>query len=55
MHQVYSNVVDKTSFYVDGLEVTPIEVLHGKLPITCYRFADFAYLTDVKRFLMKKN
>jgi len=41
-------IVDKTSFTVSGLEVTPIEVYHGKLPITAYRFNDFAYLTDVK-------
>ena len=26
----------------------PIEIFHGKLPITAYRFQDFAYLTDVK-------
>ena len=31
--------VDKTSFFVDELEVTPIEVIHGNLPITAYRFA----------------
>jgi len=45
---VLPKIVHKSSFYVDGLKVTPIEVLHGKLPITAYRFGDFAYLTDVK-------
>jgi len=45
---VLPNIVDKKSFVVDGLEVTPLEVLHGNLPITAYRFADVAYLTDVK-------
>lgn len=45
---VASNIIDKTKFTVDGLEVVPIEVFHGKLPITAYRFQDFAYLTDVK-------
>jgi len=45
---VMPKIIDKTSFIVDGLKVTPIEVLHGKLPITAYRFADLAYLTDVK-------
>ena len=34
--------------YLDRVEVTPIEVLHGELPVTCYRFDDFVYLTDVK-------
>jgi len=45
---VLPKLVDKTSFNVEGVEVTPIEVLHGKLPIVAYRFGDFAYLTDVK-------
>ena len=45
---VLPNIVVKSSFYVNELKVTPIEVFHGKLPITAYRFQDFAYLTDVK-------
>lgn len=45
---VKSNIIYKDKFVVSGLEVIPIEVFHGKLPITAYRFQDFAYLTDVK-------
>lgn len=30
------------------LEITPIEVIHGKLPVIAYRFNDFAYATDLK-------
>ena len=45
---VLPNVVDKNSFVVNGLPVTPIEVFNGNLPITAYRFGDVAYLTDVK-------
>ena len=45
---VLPKVIDKSTFIVDELEVTPIEIMHGKIPITAYRFADFAYLTDVK-------
>ena len=45
---VVSNIIDKTSFVVNNLEVIPIEVMHGMIPITAYRFEDFAYLTDVK-------
>ena len=45
---VVPNVIDKTSFFVKDLEVIPIEVMHGNIPITAYRFEDFAYLTDVK-------
>jgi len=29
-----------------GMEITPIEVLHGELPILGYRFANVAYITD---------
>jgi phosphoribosyl 1,2-cyclic phosphate phosphodiesterase len=29
------------------LTVTPLEVIHGKLPVIAYRFNDFAYATDL--------
>ena len=32
----------------DSIEVTPLEVIHGKLPVVAYRFNDFAYVTDLK-------
>lgn len=35
-------------FMVEGLEITPVEVMHGKLPIYGYRIGDFAYVTDAK-------
>jgi len=38
----------KQSFNLDGVRVTPIEVLHGRLPILGYRFNDVAYITDIK-------
>ncbi|MDT0621372.1 MBL fold metallo-hydrolase [Croceitalea vernalis] len=44
------NLVDKnSSFELEGLRVTPIEVLHNRLPVLGYRIQDFVYLTDVKR------
>jgi phosphoribosyl 1,2-cyclic phosphate phosphodiesterase len=30
------------------LTVTPLEVIHGRLPVIAYRFNDFAYATDLK-------
>ncbi len=36
------------SFDVDGLEIVPIEVLHGSMPILAYRIGDFTYVTDAK-------
>jgi phosphoribosyl 1,2-cyclic phosphate phosphodiesterase len=29
------------------LNVTPLEVIHGRLPVIAYRFNDFAYATDL--------
>ena len=29
------------------IEVTPLEVIHGRLPVMAYRFNDFAYATDL--------
>jgi phosphoribosyl 1,2-cyclic phosphate phosphodiesterase len=29
------------------LTVTPVEVIHGRLPVAAYRFNDFAYATDL--------
>ncbi len=35
-------------FFVKGVEIRPIEVLHGKLPILGFRIGKFAYITDAK-------
>lgn len=32
----------------EDLTVTPLEVIHGKLPVIAYRLNDFAYATDLK-------
>jgi len=32
----------------EDLTVTPLEVIHGQLPVVAYRFNDFAYATDLK-------
>ena len=42
------NIIDSSSFILSGVDVTPIVVMHGKLPITGYRFGDVAYITDLK-------
>ena len=45
---VLQNNVENNPFYIKNLEVTPIEVQHGKLRILGFKFKNFAYLTDVK-------
>ena len=43
-HTVYANA----PFCIgEGLEITPLEVIHGKLPVSAFRFNDFAYATDL--------
>ncbi|HKP70176.1 MAG TPA: MBL fold metallo-hydrolase [Pyrinomonadaceae bacterium] len=43
-HTVYSGA----PFCIgEGLEITPLEVIHGKLPVSAFRFNDFAYATDL--------
>lgn len=38
----------ESSFDVEGIEIIPIHIMHGYLPILGFRIQDFAYLTDVK-------
>lgn len=33
-------------FNLLGLQVQPLTVIHGRLPVTAYRINDFAYITD---------
>jgi phosphoribosyl 1,2-cyclic phosphate phosphodiesterase len=45
---VVINEIKNESFFLSNFEVTPITVLHNKLPIFGFRFGNIAYLTDVK-------
>lgn len=40
--------VEPHPFFINGLKIEPIEVMHGKLPIYGYRIGQFAYVTDAK-------
>lgn len=44
LHSVKPHV----KFSIGDIEVMPIEVMHGKLPILGYRFGPLAYITDMK-------
>ena len=43
-----TNEIDSQPFFFKGIKVTPIQILHGKLPILGYRIGNFAYITDAK-------
>lgn len=50
------STVDKNkSFNINELEITPIEVLHYKLPVLGYRIRNFAYITDAKTITKKER
>ena len=36
------------AFAIGDIEVLPVQVMHGQLPILGYRFGSFAYITDMK-------
>ena len=42
------NQIDEQPFEIQGIKITPIRVMHARLPILGYRIGDIAYLTDVK-------
>jgi phosphoribosyl 1,2-cyclic phosphate phosphodiesterase len=43
-----THTIQNTPFFVHNKKVTPIEVLHHKLPVFGFRIGDFAYITDAK-------
>jgi phosphoribosyl 1,2-cyclic phosphate phosphodiesterase len=47
--QVMLHSIDKdTCFTVGDVEITPVEVMHYKLPVLGFRISNFAYITDAK-------
>lgn len=42
-HTVYNHA----AFCIGDIEITPLEVIHGRLPVIAYRFNNFAYATDL--------
>lgn len=38
--------LDSEPFDVEGIPVTPIEIMHGKMPINAYRIGNAVYATD---------
>jgi phosphoribosyl 1,2-cyclic phosphate phosphodiesterase len=40
------NLIDEQPFSVNGINVTPLPVMHLKMPVLGFRFGDFSYITD---------
>ena len=44
--QIEMHEITNDDFKISGLSITPIKVLHHKLPVFGFRFMDFTYITD---------
>ena len=42
------HVVEEEPFYIEDRRVTPVPVLHYKMPVLGFRIGNFAYITDAK-------
>lgn len=42
------NLIDDKPFEVHGIEVIPIKVKHGRMPVLGFRFGNLTYITDAK-------
>jgi phosphoribosyl 1,2-cyclic phosphate phosphodiesterase len=40
--------IDKEPFVINTMPVTPVEVMHYKMPVLGFRVGDFTYITDAK-------
>lgn len=41
------NAITLEPFFVNGVKIIPLRLMHGRLPIVGYRIGDMAYLTDM--------
>lgn len=46
--EINYHILDGSPFYIDDILVTPIPVLHYKMPVLGFRIGNFAYITDAK-------
>ena len=46
--QLNLHTIDNHPFFIGSLQVTPIQVMHYKLPVLGFRIGDFTYITDAK-------
>lgn len=47
--QLSLNIIDRQPFTIKGVEIIPIPLWHGDLPVLGFRIGDFAYCTDVNK------
>ncbi|WP_285008838.1 MBL fold metallo-hydrolase [Pedobacter faecalis] len=46
--QLTLHTIDAAPFHIGQTEITPLEIMHYKLPILGFKIKDFVYITDAK-------
>ncbi len=46
--QLHINQIENKDFEINGVKITPIEVMHYKMQVFGFRINNFAYITDAK-------
>jgi phosphoribosyl 1,2-cyclic phosphate phosphodiesterase len=44
--EINLHTITKKPFFINNIEITPIDVMHFHLPVFGYRIGDFTYITD---------
>lgn len=44
--EITTNIINNSKFSIQSVEISPIRVMHYKLPVLGFRIGDFAYITD---------
>ena len=52
--KVVLNQIQNEDFFINGVKVTPIEVMHHKLPVYGFRIGEITYITDAN-FISEKE
>ncbi len=47
--RIRSHIISEQPFRIGGIEILPVPVWHGELPVLGFRIGNFAYCTDVSR------
>ncbi len=50
----FHTIDEQAAFQVGDIDIMPVRVLHGDLPVTCFRFGPITYITDAKTISNKE-
>ena len=53
--RVITNEIENTPFEINKTSISPVEVMHHKLPVFGFRIEDFVYITDAKTISDKEK